>query len=140
MQVNDYIRTKDGIIYKVDEINKVLVNIGGGGFSHFGYLKNENDWASFHYYNENNEISINNTDRYKYDGTQDIIDLIKPGDYVNGYLVYSGGKKHFDYIITWDTKKDYYMKIPLNLIDIKSVLTKEQFEARQYNVKHSIYN
>lgn len=29
-----------------------------------------------------------------------IIDLIEVGDYVNGYKVYSGGKKHFDYILT----------------------------------------
>lgn len=62
------------------------------------------------------------------------INLIKVGDYVNGYKVYSGGKKHFDYIITWDDKCDYFMKIPLHTVDIKSIVTKEQFERESYKV------
>lgn len=63
-----------------------------------------------------------------------LIDLIEVGDYVNGYKVYSGGKKHFDYIIIWDDKCDYFMEIPLHIVDIKSILTKEQFEQNSYKV------
>ena len=63
-----------------------------------------------------------------------IIDLIEVGDYVNGYKIYSGGKKHFDYILTWDDVENYYMKIPLLSVDIKSIVTKEQFESMSYKV------
>lgn len=63
-----------------------------------------------------------------------IIDLIEVGDYVNGYKVYSGGKKHFDYILTWDDVESYYMRIPLFSVDIKSIVTKEQFEQMVYKV------
>ena len=63
-----------------------------------------------------------------------IIDLIEAGDYVNGYKVYSGGKKHFDYILTWDDVESYYMRIPLFSVDIKSIVTKEQFEQMLYKV------
>lgn len=63
------------------------------------------------------------------------IDLIEEGDYVNGYRVYSGGENHFDYILTWDEESDYYMKIELPSIDIKSIVTKEQFEEMKYVIE-----
>ena len=63
------------------------------------------------------------------------IDLIEEGDYVNGYRVYSGGENHFDYILTWDEESDYYMKIELPSIDIKSIVTKEQFKAMKYIIE-----
>lgn len=64
-----------------------------------------------------------------------IIDLIEEGDYVNGYKVYSGGKKHFDYILTWDEQNNYYMKIDLLTVNIKSIVTKEVFKANEYRVE-----
>ena len=63
------------------------------------------------------------------------INLIEVGDYVNGYRVYSGGKNHFDYILTWDEESDYYMKIELPSVDIKSIVTKEQFDSVKYEVE-----
>lgn len=63
------------------------------------------------------------------------INLIEVGDYVNGYRVYSGGKNHFDYILTWDEESDYYMKIELPSVDIKSIVTKEQFASVKYEVE-----
>ena len=63
------------------------------------------------------------------------IDLIEVGDYVNGYRVYSGGENHFDYILTWDEERDYYMKIELPSVDIKSIVTKEQFNSVKYEVE-----
>lgn len=63
------------------------------------------------------------------------IDLIEVGDYVNGYRVYSGGENHFDYILTWDEESDYYMKIELPSVDIKSIVTKEQFKNMEYEVE-----
>ena len=67
--------------------------------------------------------------------SEDIVNVIKPGDYVNGYRVYSGGKNHFDYILTWDEESDYYMKIELPSVDIKSIVTKEQFASVKYEVE-----
>ena len=64
-----------------------------------------------------------------------LIDLVEVGDYVNGYKVYSGGKNHFDYIVTWDEERNYYMKIELPSIDIKSIVTKEQFNSMKYEVE-----
>lgn len=64
-----------------------------------------------------------------------LIDLIEVGDYVNGYRVYSGGENHFDYILTWDEERDYYMKIELPSVDIKSIVTKEQFDSVKYEVE-----
>lgn len=64
-----------------------------------------------------------------------LIDLIEVGDYVNGYIVYSGGENHFDYILTWDEERDYYMKIELPSVDIKSIVTKEQFDSMKYEVE-----
>ena len=54
-----------------------------------------------------------------------IIDLIEEGDYVNGHLVI---KRHNDLMLedTFDLVQDE---------DVKSIVTKEQFEAMQYVVK-----
>lgn len=63
----------------------------------------------------------------------DIIDLIEEGDYVNGYKVYADdlfGK----YIVVWEEQANYYRKLYLNCIDIKSIVTKEQFKAAEYEV------
>lgn len=81
---------------------------------------------------KNKKLGIFTEDIIK--SSYNIIDLIEVGDYVNGYKVYSGGKKHFDYILTWDDVESYYMRIPLFSVDIKSIVTKEQFEQMVYKV------
>ncbi len=64
------------------------------------------------------------------------IDLIELGDYVNGYLVtgfnyqYSSNKK----VVFSNVRLDGTgIKIPAK--DIKSIVTKEQFESMKYEVK-----
>ena len=105
-----YVRTKDG---------EIGIVISG---ERIAFAK---DYAKIEYLVIGNEI-VNAS--YK------IISLIEDGDYVNGYRVYSGGKKHFDYILTWDDVENYYMKIPLHTVNIKSIVTKEQFESMSYKV------
>lgn len=85
------------------------------------------------------DIIITDYDKYRgfhgYKFYDNPIDLIEVGDYVNGYRVYSGGENHFDYILTWDEERDYYMKIELPSVDIKSIVTKEQFNSVKYEVE-----
>ena len=80
---------------------------------------------------EQNKLSEEDVDKASFD----ITDLIEIGDYVNGYRVYSGGGNHFDYILTWDEESDYYMKIELPSLDIKDIVTKEQFNSVKYEVE-----
>ena len=107
-----YVRTKEGEVKKV-----------------FQYDEQENNclWCTLNCY----VILKNSIVKASYN----IIDLIEVGDYVNGYKVYSGGKNHFDYIVTWDEERNYYMKIELPSIDIKSIVTKEQFASVKYEVE-----
>lgn len=70
--------------------------------------------------------------RYDYViASHNIIDLIEIGDYVNGLLVID---KYYDY-----ANKEWRLNDRNGLIctekDIKSIVTKEQFESMQYEVK-----
>ena len=65
--------------------------------------------------------------------SKNIIDLIETNDYVNGYKVYTDdilGK----YIVVWEEQENYYRKIYLQNIDIKTILTKENFKNNSYKV------
>ena len=64
--------------------------------------------------------------------SHNIIDLIEVGDYVNGYPVTtaSNGLKSI-YI---DLREDLGWRTKLYETDIKSIVTKEQFESMQYKV------
>ena len=112
-----YVRTKDGFIDKVINDYKGCCDSPNCNCKHVSCEHN--------YYDEENIIKV----------SDNLIDLIEVGDYVNGYRVYSGGENHFDYILTWDEESDYYMKIELPSIDIKSIVTKEQFASVKYEVE-----
>lgn len=114
LKVGMYVRTKDGEIFECyvgEQMGKPI------------YYPKNSKTNGFIYYDEICSIS------------KDLIDLIEEGDYVNGYRVYSGGENHFDYILTWDEERDYYMKIELPSVDIKSIVTKEQFNSVKYEVE-----
>lgn len=78
---------------------------------------------------------------------KNIIDLIDIGDYVNGEVVikiYDKNQKYkfSDYVFeekTIETYNDNYETIPFENLyinsDIKSIVTKEQFESMKYEVK-----
>ena len=69
--------------------------------------------------------------------SENIIDLIKPGDYVNGYKVIEIIK---DFKVIVDKSElntndgNYYLKSFTNH-QIKSIVTKEQFESMKYIVE-----
>ena len=60
-----------------------------------------------------------------------IIDLIEVGDYVNGYLVI---EKDINNELRYIDLKDRNMKY-VKYLDIKSIVTKEQFKNIEYEVK-----
>ena len=109
MKVGDYVRTECGIakIKSFETKNKGVINL-------------------------DKDIMICNMDCYRnccsinqvIKSSSNIIDLIEAGDYVNGHLVI---KRHNDLMLedTFDLIQDE---------DIKSIVTKEQFEAMQYKV------
>ena len=70
----------------------------------------------------------------------DLIDLIKPGDIVNGHKVLQIYKKNILKIRFFEKYlecRSYKSSQPFNLYekDIKNIVTKEQFEASKYTVE-----
>ena len=70
--------------------------------------------------------------------SEDIVNVIKPGDYVNGYLVTTVSKDAYGETIVFVGQRlieeagyyrSYYSK------DIKTIVTKEQFENMAYKLK-----
>lgn len=70
--------------------------------------------------------------------SEDIVNVIKPGDYVNGYLVTAVSKDVYGETIVFVGQRlieeagyyrSYYSK------DIKTIVTKEQFENMEYEVE-----
>ena len=126
MKVGDYVRTKYGI-RKVIQINNETTS------KIICYVLDK-------FYNECKICSSN----YVYDediikSSPKIIDLIEVGDYVNGTKVtmvsgtrYDKNDLHCycDYCQNKETGK--WLMIPAK--DIKSIVTREQFEAMQYKV------
>lgn len=127
IKVEELVRTKKGKIEKVKTVN------------HYEIVtkhNNDNDDISegINYYAESG-LEINKADITKH--SFNLIDLIEPGDYMNGRLVLA-----VDYI-----KQNICLLIPLtdtkantNIMwygyeDIRTILTHEQFEANAYKVK-----
>ena len=114
MKVGDYVRTKNG------EIGK-LVNV------EIYYVLGQNDKDKFSCVLFNNSyvpcIVSNNFIIKK----GQLIDLIQVGDYVNGEKVCAIGENSGDVYIR-DLQEFILAK------DIKSIVTKEQFESMEYKV------
>ena len=123
MKVGDYVRFKT--LSREIKIGKVIEIIEPDKESMKKYCVYDLD---------NNEATV---DDYIIKSSPNIIDLIEVGDYVNGYLV-----KDIDYafddvvmnnknarVVPYiDCNKNNYID------DIKSIVTKEQFESMEYKV------
>lgn len=66
--------------------------------------------------------------------SHNIIDLIEVGDYVNGYLVEDVGNTFLNIA----TGSNYFQKPTIFENDIKSIVTKERFEAMEYKVESEV--
>jgi hypothetical protein len=130
MNIGDYIRTPFGI---TKCINKQQIIIEDNLFceTKYGYLYYLED-----YDDEMCNITDSNLDEYKH--SENIIDLIEVGDYVNGYKItdYTEIDKYNDEKILYadlnvNSSSEY---IAIHNEDIKSIVTKEQFESMEYKV------
>ena len=109
MKTGDYVRTKKFGIIRIKKIIK-----------HDEKLELHDN--KYHYY----IYDINDIEGY----SKNIVDLIKKGDYVNGSKVIDTNnyaENPINYFVN-TREKTYYTS------DIKTILTKEQFELNQHKV------
>ena len=123
MKVGDYVRTNNGLIFKI---------VGGNEdnweldieYSKLEYM--EDTWLELYRYNDNGGWFNRNNCKT----SPNIIDLIEVGDYVNGLKV-------IDIVENDIYISDYYAESYIGVVkvkDIKSIVTKEQFESMKYKV------
>lgn len=113
MNIGDYVRTKDGRIGKIIDYH--------------------NDPTDYYFNCYETDLSMQLTEYDNIKSSPNIIDLIEVGDYVNGCLVLdiAQAPKKALYLLE---KDNHCALIPRKNKDIKSIVTKEQFEAMQYKV------
>ena len=97
-------------------------------------VSNSNNYEDSGIYLENEKFVLGKEEIYKLKSSYNIIDLIEVGDYVNGVEVIG---KEFD-----NFNKEYlqcgvgdYVICTFEVKDIKTILTKEQFESQKYIVE-----
>lgn len=110
LKENMYVRTKDGII------DKVIIDYNGHCASPICECKHIS--CAKNYYDEDKIVKA----------SHNIIDLIEVGDYVNGNLVSFVGADSIE-VFWYKDEKQW-----LDKEDIKSIVTKEQFEQMAYKV------
>lgn len=116
MKVGDYVRTKRGQIYRITDLKKCYEN---------DVLIEDKQLVHI-----DNHFSGWNLGQFKeliVKSSLNIIDLIEVGDYVNGFLVIH---KENDYVRICPA----ILPLDLKEKDIKSIITKEQFESMEYKV------
>lgn len=122
IEVGEYIRTTDGRIEKVKVINKY-------GIVHKHDSDNDTFDTGINWYAESGR-EINEEDIKIH--SKNIIDLIEEGDYVNGKKVLRindyGNFKRADFNLDYDDGDAVYNE------DIKTILTKEQYEQNSYKI------
>ena len=136
MKINDYVRTKNDGIKKITKIDDFYYENYEDDFGHF-YREKVNK-KLVHYTIKEGEDFFQGGSSLEKDiikSSPNIIDLIEVGDYVNGLLVIEGSGKsgyvelylHGYWINTGEDKL-------LSEVNIKSIVTKEQFESMEYKV------
>ena len=106
IKVNEYVRTKNGYIIRVDK-NTNIFNLG--------YKEQYIDMETTRYGFTCEEEIVNHS--------KQLIDLIEEGDYVNGELITD----------KWDTRISS-IRSNFSEEDIKTILTKESYMANCYKV------
>lgn len=125
-----YIRTNKG---KIGKIIKQIDNSGSLHHNNYVWLLDNGDVLALHS-NKVKNASFN------------LIDLIKVGDYVNGYKVeevnnnlneHKGICNCLDTYLWCVNELDKFEEIVIFENDIKSVVTKEQFESCKYVIERN---
>lgn len=130
LEVGMYVRTNLGEIAKLIESRHFENETGN-----YNYLVTDKEIKKAIYDDQKNEHIIK--------ASYNIIDLIEEGDYVNGSIVddfYTTYNEETDSIVRKGViTNDCYLENSLNSWleekDIKSIITKEQFESMKYEVK-----
>lgn len=104
LKPNDYFRTFDGQIFKSMNVSPIKGN-------KIYYLNSDYTW-----------VDVSAVDNF----SDNLIDLIEEGDYVNGYRV--------TYVYPNLIKVDSTDIWEIHPHDIKSIITKEQFNSVKYEV------
>lgn len=115
LEVGMYVRTKDGCIAKIEEVDDILIEFDN-------WLWQDYD-LQIDFVNADDEEKIKTITKVSHN----IIDLIEVGDYVNGIKV---DDKAETLLWFYDNDGDWYLENN----DIKSIVTKEQFESISYKV------
>lgn len=124
INVGDYVRTENGIIGKlVDEYTFKNRRV---------CYPEPQEWVLEI---NNNEVSIMESIDNIIKSSKDIIDLIEVGDYVNGSKVID---IRIDEELEIGVESDNLIYRYIQNKDIKSVLTKEQFEANAYTIEKEV--
>lgn len=126
IKVGEYVRTDEGIIGKIKRIELDKNDIS---LKWYVFDRKRPDM------NIVNELYINKPYIVKH--SKNIIDLIEEGDYVNGYELSEfddeEGNLYLGIPIYDDALMDSFTEIrSLSTIEIKSIVTKEQFQKIEY--------
>lgn len=110
MKIGDYVRTKDGIILKIKDIEDIYttdnIYIGMAIYDNEGHFVNEVEIIK---------------------SSPNIINLIEAGDYVNGLRV----NEISEHTIYLDDMRDFSKK---DINYVETIVTKEQFERMEYRI------
>lgn len=123
IEAGEYIRTKSGIIIRVDIIDFERLRISQKGRSYeFEDMEDMEDFIK-------NEIVKH---------SKNIIDLIEKGDFVNGHkvtAVYLDGATKYIKLDNAYSIENNFSGIRTYNKDIKSILTKEQYDQNCYRLE-----
>lgn len=129
LEPNMYVRTKDGHIDKIIDTTEEWYELDGDEEEKPYKIYKLN---KYYYDKEFDEETKWFLERFFVKASHNIIDLIEVGDYVNGYRVISINVSeivgHYSYVkcINDNVFKEN---------EIKSIVTKEQFESMSYRVE-----
>nr|DAW45522.1 MAG TPA: hypothetical protein [Caudoviricetes sp.] len=119
LKVGMYVRTKEG---RIDKIEEILDKEKAGSSRIIRTVESEKDY--FFGYEEWTDLF---PPCHFIKASENIIDLIEEGDYVNGYRV--------TYVYPNLIKVDSTDIWEIHSHDIKSIITKEQFNSVKYEVE-----
>ena len=128
IEVEEYVRTKKGLIGKVNKIESAGSGVRFGGEFLTDTIIQFNDGKVYERRVKDKDIANHSFN---------IIDLIEVGDYVNGYKVITvdtDAPNNYKECIELDRNNAYeYQWISRN--EIKTILTKELYQANCYTVE-----
>ena len=129
IKVGEYVRTKNGLIGKVNKIELAGSGVRFGGEYLSDTIIQFNDGKVY-------ERRVKEKDIIKH--SKNIIDLIEPGDIVNNHYVkavYLDGAVKYIKLDNAYSPENHFTGVRTYEDDIETILTHEQYEQNCYKVK-----